>query len=343
VQEFYDSPSMGKCSVQARYLFPAIWIHADDTGVARSEPEYWRKVAFGHEGDRDVSSEQVQGFLDELVAVGSIEFYTNANGRTLLRVPRFEFWQKVDHPGKFRTDECEHAPTVSRNAEKTPETVASVPEPSRDVASIPEHSRDVVPPRARATSTSTSTSTATKETDSPRKQRAAPKALGKKSAKKAQKEPDESKSGCPMCRVRMSQNPKHQVVQHFHDETLRILGVCPTWTIKQAVGIVERLNSESGKPLDDIRAKWTAYLRMDDDFLRKRGYTVLDFPTYYNGLSVSHDEPSRPSVRRVKFHRPGASPEQQAADEAEQARVDAILYGDRNAEEANPEAPQSAE
>lgn len=94
--EFFDSPSLGKCSVHARFLFIGLWVQADDFGRLKYQPERLKARVFTY--DR-VTPDRVKKLLGELEAVGCIRFY-EVDGERYIDIPNFGVYQTIQRPSK---------------------------------------------------------------------------------------------------------------------------------------------------------------------------------------------------------------------------------------------------
>jgi hypothetical protein len=95
--EFWDSPTVGQVSRDARLLFIATWNLADDHGRYRAAPGVLLGEAFPF--DEDVSRDDVKRWRDELDAAGLIRLY-EVEGRSYLEIGGWDEHQRIDKPGK---------------------------------------------------------------------------------------------------------------------------------------------------------------------------------------------------------------------------------------------------
>ena len=97
--ELVDDETLGRCSREARLLDVWLTTQADDAGRQRGAVALVRSRCFPY--DADVSLEDVDRWLDELVAIGRIRRYTAA-GEAFVDRPGWHNEQKVDHPSPSR-------------------------------------------------------------------------------------------------------------------------------------------------------------------------------------------------------------------------------------------------
>lgn len=92
--EFWSSEQVMECSPMARLLFIGLWNFCDDGGNHVASAKTIKAEVFP--GD-DISSSDVQGWLDELSSNSLIVFYTNAS-KEFLHVTGWKKHQKIDKP-----------------------------------------------------------------------------------------------------------------------------------------------------------------------------------------------------------------------------------------------------
>ena len=99
--EFFDSESLGVCSVAARLAFIGLWVEADDYGRMKLQPNRLKTRIFPY--DR-MSLDKFEKLLAELENVGCIRKYT-VDGEKYLCVPNFNVYQTVNRPSKSNIPE----------------------------------------------------------------------------------------------------------------------------------------------------------------------------------------------------------------------------------------------
>lgn len=92
--ELLGDERLGACSVEARWLFVAGLLLADDVGRFRAAPALLKAQAFPF--DAHVTAEDVAGWLQELVAAGPVETYT-INNQQYARYRKWAKHQRVDN------------------------------------------------------------------------------------------------------------------------------------------------------------------------------------------------------------------------------------------------------
>lgn len=92
--EFWSSEQVMECSPMARLLFIGLWNFCDDAGNHVASAKTVKAEIFP--GD-DISSTDVQGWLDELSSNSLIAFYTNGS-KDFLHVTGWKKHQKIDRP-----------------------------------------------------------------------------------------------------------------------------------------------------------------------------------------------------------------------------------------------------
>ena len=92
--EFFDSESLGACSILARYCFIGLWVISDDYGNQKMQPSRMRMKIFPYDSMDDA---QFVGLLDELEQVGCIKGY-EIDGERYITIPNFAVYQTVRKP-----------------------------------------------------------------------------------------------------------------------------------------------------------------------------------------------------------------------------------------------------
>lgn len=94
--EFFDSESLGACSIAARLAFIGLWVEADDYGRMKLQPKRLMKRIFPY--DR-INLSKFIGYLAELERVGCIRTY-EVDGEEYICVPNFNVYQTINRPSK---------------------------------------------------------------------------------------------------------------------------------------------------------------------------------------------------------------------------------------------------
>jgi hypothetical protein len=92
----FGSYTIAKVSIEARYLFVGLFCEADDEGRMIDSPKRLAGSLFPH--DDKVTEKRVNGWLEELAAIGSIYRYTAPQGGRYIVIPKWAAHQKVSHP-----------------------------------------------------------------------------------------------------------------------------------------------------------------------------------------------------------------------------------------------------
>ena len=100
--EFWRDEKIGGLSHSARLLFISLWTYADDSGNGRAHARLLRSQAFPY--DANVTAENVEAWLQEIVSLGMIVLY-EVGGTRLYAVKNFLRHQVINRPSKFRLPE----------------------------------------------------------------------------------------------------------------------------------------------------------------------------------------------------------------------------------------------
>jgi hypothetical protein len=93
---FWEDPTIGTLSVQARLLFIGMMSHADDEGRVDVDPRYIRRAVFGF--DDDISTAMVADFLAEIhTRCRSVQFY-EVGGRSVAVFINWRRYQYIQKP-----------------------------------------------------------------------------------------------------------------------------------------------------------------------------------------------------------------------------------------------------
>ena len=91
--EFFTSDQLAECSTNARLLFVATWVFADDKGRHVFSPKRLKMEAFPAD---NFTTGDIETMLNQLWGVGLITVYEN-NGRKYFSVNGWAH-QKIDRP-----------------------------------------------------------------------------------------------------------------------------------------------------------------------------------------------------------------------------------------------------
>lgn len=94
--EFFDSESLGACSIPSRLAFIGLWVEADDYGRMKLQPKRLMKRIFPY--DR-INLSKFVSYLAELERVGCIRTY-EVDGEEYIYVPNFNVYQTINRPSK---------------------------------------------------------------------------------------------------------------------------------------------------------------------------------------------------------------------------------------------------
>ena len=94
--EFFDSESLGACSVAARLAFIGLWVMGDDYGNQKMQVSRLKMKVFPYDSMTD---DDFMGLLCELEETGCIKGYT-VDGERYITVPNFQTYQTVRKPSK---------------------------------------------------------------------------------------------------------------------------------------------------------------------------------------------------------------------------------------------------
>lgn len=97
--DFFDSETLGDCSIQARLLFIGLWVMGDDYGNVPLHLKKLQKQIFPYD---EISQEEFSNMLSELERVGCVKCW-EGNGERYVNIPNFEVYQTIKKPSKSRT------------------------------------------------------------------------------------------------------------------------------------------------------------------------------------------------------------------------------------------------
>ncbi len=110
--EFFDSESLGACSILARYCFIGLWVISDDYGNQKMQPSRMRMKVFPYDTMTDA---EFVGLLGELEQVGCIKGY-EVDGERYINIPNFSVYQTVRKPSATSVPE---PPKATQKAKRT--------------------------------------------------------------------------------------------------------------------------------------------------------------------------------------------------------------------------------
>ena len=99
--EFFDSESLGACSMAARLLFIGLWVMGDDYGNVKMQPSRLKMNIFPYDA---ITDSEFLGLLRELEQTGCIKGY-EVDGERYVNVPNFSVYQTVNRPSKSSVPE----------------------------------------------------------------------------------------------------------------------------------------------------------------------------------------------------------------------------------------------
>lgn len=94
--EFFDSESLGACSIAARLAFIGLWVEADDYGRMKAQLTRLKTRIFPYD---NMKLSKFASYLAELERVGCIKTY-EVNGEGFIYIPNFSVYQTVNRPTK---------------------------------------------------------------------------------------------------------------------------------------------------------------------------------------------------------------------------------------------------
>lgn len=94
--EFFDSESLGACSIEARLAFIGLWVNGDDYGNVKAQASRLKLKIFPYD---NMSDAEFVGYLAELEEVGCIKGYVVDEER-YITCPNFVTYQTVRKPSK---------------------------------------------------------------------------------------------------------------------------------------------------------------------------------------------------------------------------------------------------
>jgi len=101
-KQIHLNEQLAACSIQARYLYKAMIIHADDAGRMKASPMYLKGLIFPF--DEATRAQTIKAWRDELVATGIITVYA-AGGQEFLSHPNWEKFQTL-RKDRIKPSDC---------------------------------------------------------------------------------------------------------------------------------------------------------------------------------------------------------------------------------------------
>ena len=99
--EFFESESLGACSIMARLAFIGLWVTGDDYGRQKAQASRLKLKIFPYD---TMTDDEFIGLLVELEDVGCIKGYI-VDGERYICVPNFDTYQTVRKPSKSNIPE----------------------------------------------------------------------------------------------------------------------------------------------------------------------------------------------------------------------------------------------
>ena len=112
--EFFDSESLGACSIAARLCFIGLWVIGDDYGNQKLQPSRMRMKVFPYDEMDDAA---FMSLLDELEQAGCIKCYER-DGERFLNIPNFAVYQTVRKPSASNIPEPQEAVKKAKRTRK---------------------------------------------------------------------------------------------------------------------------------------------------------------------------------------------------------------------------------
>lgn len=92
--KFYDDVKIGRLSRDARYLYIALWVFADDMGVANGDTIWLKSKVFPYD---QIQVQQFEKWMNELVTNGFV-CLLSYNGERFIYLPNFTRHQVINRP-----------------------------------------------------------------------------------------------------------------------------------------------------------------------------------------------------------------------------------------------------
>ena len=110
--DFFDSESLGMCSIAARLAFIGLWVTSDDYGNQKAQAGKLKLRIFPYD---PMTEESFTALLCELEEVGCIKGY-EIDGSRYINIPNFQIYQTVRKPSKTSIPE---PPKATEKAKRT--------------------------------------------------------------------------------------------------------------------------------------------------------------------------------------------------------------------------------
>ena len=130
--EFWTSPQLAECSLNARLTFIGLWTFADDNGVQIDSAKRIKMQCFPAD---EVASKTVDQWLVELAVSGLIHRY-EANGEKYIIIPSWRKHQRIDQPTYLHplpSGEIPATPPRRRDGQNSPDVRRTFNERSTSV------------------------------------------------------------------------------------------------------------------------------------------------------------------------------------------------------------------
>lgn len=101
-RRIHTNEDLASCPVEARYLYKAMIIHADDEGRMKASPIFLKAVIFPF--DDAIRVDTVKRWRDQLASIGVIKLYA-AGGKEYLSHPNWDKWQPL-RKDRNRPSDC---------------------------------------------------------------------------------------------------------------------------------------------------------------------------------------------------------------------------------------------
>jgi len=146
-RRIHTNEELASCPVEARYLYKALIIHADDEGRMKANPIFLKALIFPF--DEAIRVDTVKRWRDLLASIGVIKLYA-AGGKEYLSHPNWDKWQPLrkdrNKPSDCPSDGEPVATSCQPNVNHPPPlTVPNLTEPNPT-----KPNRNVVAPKSGA-------------------------------------------------------------------------------------------------------------------------------------------------------------------------------------------------
>lgn len=100
-KQMHTNEELARCSIEARYLYKGMIMHADDEGRMKASPIFLKAVIFPF--DEVIRVDTVKRWRDNLASIGVIKLYA-AGGKEYLVHPNWDKWQPLRKDRTKRTE-----------------------------------------------------------------------------------------------------------------------------------------------------------------------------------------------------------------------------------------------